>query len=196
MLRIIGARHRCGGLGQRQCDLPARPHPLELQGEADHLRERGADRGQVRPRPLLRHRRQGGKPTALLAAARSTQDFFATAIDCASAVAPTDVTNESGTYTIDKRNQPIWQAVGLTTDPGGYFDIVATVVTTTLFRSERTRWPRDHHRHRSAATDTVELRVLDGASLTKLDVVKALNSFERFFEDPKRVAAAGFDVSG
>jgi len=75
---------------------------------------------------------EGGKPTALLAAAAIDQDFFATAIDCAAAVVPTEVVNESGTYTIDKRVQPLWQAVGLTADPGGYFDIVATVVTTAV----------------------------------------------------------------
>lgn len=75
---------------------------------------------------------QKGQPTALLAAAAIDQDFFATVIDCASAVVITDVTNESGTYTIDLRNQPIWQAVGLTSDPGGYFDVVATVKTTAV----------------------------------------------------------------
>jgi len=75
---------------------------------------------------------EGGKPTSLLAANAIDQDLFATAIDCASAVAITDVTNESGTYTIDKRVQPIWQAAGLTSDPGGFFDIVATVVTTAV----------------------------------------------------------------
>jgi len=73
-----------------------------------------------------------GKPTSLLAAAAIDQDFFATVIDCASAVARTDVTNESGTYTLDKRNQPLWQAIGLTSDPGGYLDIVATVKTTAV----------------------------------------------------------------
>jgi hypothetical protein len=76
--------------------------------------------------------RDPARATALLAAAAVDQDFFATAIDCASAVAITDVTNESGTYTIDKRIQPLWQAVGLTTDPGGMLDIVATVVTTAV----------------------------------------------------------------
>jgi hypothetical protein len=75
---------------------------------------------------------EGGKATALLAADAIDQDFFATAIDCASAVVITEEVNESGTYTIDKRTQPIWQAVGLTTDPGGYFDVVATVVTTAV----------------------------------------------------------------
>lgn len=77
---------------------------------------------------------QSGAPlyTALLAAAAIDQDFFATAIDCAAAVARTDVTNESGTYTAAKREQPLWQALGLTSDPGGYFDIVATVKTTAV----------------------------------------------------------------
>jgi hypothetical protein len=74
----------------------------------------------------------GGKPAALLAAAAIDQDFFASVIDCASAVLPTDVTNESTTYTLDKRAQPIWQAVGLTSDPGGNFDVVATVKTTAV----------------------------------------------------------------
>lgn len=75
---------------------------------------------------------QGGKPTSLLAAAAIDQDFFATVIDCAAAVTPTEVVNESGSYTLDKRNQPIWQAAGLTADPGGSFDIVATVKTTAV----------------------------------------------------------------
>jgi hypothetical protein len=75
---------------------------------------------------------QGGKPAALLAADAIDQDFFATVIDCAAAVVPTEVVQEAGTYTLDKRNQPIWQAVGLTSDPGGQFDIVATVKTTAI----------------------------------------------------------------
>lgn len=71
-----------------------------------------------------------GKPTTLLAAAAIDQDFFATVIDCASAVNRTDILNESGTNTLDKRNQPLWQALGLSADPGGNFDIAATVKTT------------------------------------------------------------------
>jgi hypothetical protein len=46
---------------------------------------------------------EGGQATALLAAAAIDQDFFATIIDCASAVTPTEEVNESGTYTLDKR---------------------------------------------------------------------------------------------
>ncbi len=56
--------------------------------------------------------------------------FFASAVDLASAVAVTNVTNESGTNTIAKQGQPIWQAAGLTSDPKCFLDIVATVVTT------------------------------------------------------------------
>jgi hypothetical protein len=72
---------------------------------------------------------EGGKPTSLLAANAISAAFFGNAISVAAAVTPTDITNQSGTYTLDKRNQPIWQAAGLTTDPGGYFDVVATVTT-------------------------------------------------------------------
>lgn len=67
-----------------------------------------------------------------LAANAVDQDFFASIIDCASAVVPTEIVNESGTNTLDKRNQPLWQAVGLSSDPTGYFDIVATVKTTAV----------------------------------------------------------------
>ena len=74
----------------------------------------------------------GGKPTSLLVANAISAAFFASAIDCASAVTATDVTNESGTYTLDKRAQPIWQAAGLSSDPGGNFDIVASVITTAV----------------------------------------------------------------
>lgn len=48
----------------------------------------------------------------------------------------------------------------------------------------------------SAATDGIELRVLDGAGFTKKDVKLALEAFERFFENAQQVAAAEFDVAG
>ncbi len=57
-------------------------------------------------------------------------DFFATALDYSSAVAATDVTNESGTYTVLKRNKELWDALGLTVDPKGYFDIAFTSTAT------------------------------------------------------------------
>lgn len=71
----------------------------------------------------------GGKPAALLAAAAISQALFASAVALTAASQPTDVTNESGTYTPLKRNQPLWQAAGLTSDPGGNFDIVGTLTT-------------------------------------------------------------------
>jgi hypothetical protein len=58
------------------------------------------------------------------------QDFFATAVDCASAVVITDDTNESTTYTIAKQSQPIWQASGMSADPKSTLDVCAVVVTT------------------------------------------------------------------
>jgi len=47
----------------------------------------------------------------------------------------------------------------------------------------------------SAATDKIELRVLDGAGLTRKDVLLALEAFERLFNNGPRVGAAGFDVA-
>jgi hypothetical protein len=58
--------------------------------------------------------------------------FFADDIDCASAVAQSDKTYSSGNYTLDKRNKALWDAVGLTSDPGGFLDVVATVHTTAV----------------------------------------------------------------
>lgn len=54
-------------------------------------------------------------------------DLFASAQSIASALLRTDVTNESTNYTIDKRQQPLWQAAGLTSNPGGNLDIVITL---------------------------------------------------------------------
>lgn len=66
-----------------------------------------------------------GTPSANAGTAVSAA-LFASAVDFSSAVARTDKTNESGTYTVDKRTQPIWKAAGLSTDPGGFFDIAYT----------------------------------------------------------------------
>lgn len=65
-------------------------------------------------------------------AAAVDMDFFASRIDCASAVAITACTNESTTNTIAKQNQPLWQAMGVATAPapGTKYDVCATVDTT------------------------------------------------------------------
>lgn len=48
----------------------------------------------------------------------------------------------------------------------------------------------------SSATSLFELRVLDGVTPKKVEVLKALKAFERFFENSQQVSAAGFDVAG
>lgn len=58
------------------------------------------------------------------------QDFFATAVSCASAVVNTDVLNESTTNTLAKQAQPIWQAAGMSADPRSTLDLALTVATT------------------------------------------------------------------
>lgn len=56
--------------------------------------------------------------------------FFASAWSLAADVQPTIITEESGTFTEDLYNKPLWQALGLASDPGGWFDIVATSTNT------------------------------------------------------------------
>lgn len=59
------------------------------------------------------------------------QDFFTTDLDCASAVIDQEcVMKATSANTLVKRNQPLWQALGLTSDPKTTFDICATVHTT------------------------------------------------------------------
>lgn len=57
-------------------------------------------------------------------------DFFASAQSLASALLNTEIATESTVYTIAKREQPLWQALGLTSDPGGTFDICLTLTAT------------------------------------------------------------------
>lgn len=58
--------------------------------------------------------------------------FWASDVNLASAVTPTDVTNESGNNTIDKRGKELWDALGITSDPGGFIDVVGVVHTTAI----------------------------------------------------------------
>jgi hypothetical protein len=61
--------------------------------------------------------------------------FFSGDVDLTSAIASVDYINgvtNVGTYTLDKRNKRLWDALALATDPGGYFDIVAVVHTTAV----------------------------------------------------------------
>ena len=58
--------------------------------------------------------------------------FFASAVDVAAAVAETEVKTESGTYTVAKQEQELWQALGITADPMCYLDIVITLAAATV----------------------------------------------------------------
>ena len=58
--------------------------------------------------------------------------FFAVDIDCSSAVAITEEVNQSGTNPINLRDEPLWQALGLATEPTGFFDIVGVCHTTAI----------------------------------------------------------------
>lgn len=62
--------------------------------------------------------------------------FFASDIDLSSASGFVDETVQNqgtaGANTIALINTPLWQALGLASDPGGFFDIVGTVHTTAV----------------------------------------------------------------
>ena len=66
-----------------------------------------------------------------LAANAISQAFFASAVTV-TALGATDITNESGSYTADLWNLPLWKALALASDPGGFFDIVGTVAATDI----------------------------------------------------------------
>jgi hypothetical protein len=72
----------------------------------------------------------GGRPTSLLVANAIDRDFFAAAASLTTTTAQ-DLTENpiAAAYTPALRNQPLWQAVGLTSDPGGNFDIVLSLTT-------------------------------------------------------------------
>ncbi len=54
-------------------------------------------------------------------------DFFASAVNANSAaVAPTHVEHESGVYNIDDIEKPLWEALGLASDPNRDYDVVVT----------------------------------------------------------------------
>lgn len=69
----------------------------------------------------------GGRPTTLLVANTINRTLFAAAVAITAASGPTQVINSAGNMPINKRVQPLWQAAGLASDPGGYFDIVGSL---------------------------------------------------------------------
>jgi hypothetical protein len=56
-------------------------------------------------------------------------DYFASAVVVSSEVEKTNIVGESNVSTLADRLLPLWQAVGLSADPGGKLDIVGTVTT-------------------------------------------------------------------
>lgn len=68
---------------------------------------------------------------AAVAGTAISQALFASAVDLHAIIVPTDYTFESTTYVASKRVQPLWQAAGLTSDPGGFLDICMTNTSTT-----------------------------------------------------------------
>lgn len=74
-----------------------------------------------------------GTPVALQGTLVAGGDqFFASDVDLAAASSGSQLINESGNNPLSKRNMPLWQALGLTADPGGFFDLVYVVHTTDI----------------------------------------------------------------
>jgi hypothetical protein len=48
----------------------------------------------------------------------------------------------------------------------------------------------------TAGTNQIELRIQDGTNLSRIDVIKAIQILEHFFESNQQVVAAGFQISG
>lgn len=53
-------------------------------------------------------------------------DFFASAVDPGGGAINADITHESGQYSLAEAIMPLWQALGLSSDPGRDYDVVAT----------------------------------------------------------------------
>ena len=46
----------------------------------------------------------------------------------------------------------------------------------------------------TAGTNQIELRIQDGTTISRKEVMLALEAFERFFENSQQVVAAGFNL--
>lgn len=57
-------------------------------------------------------------------------DFWGSAVALASIVVPTEYTQESTQATAADMIKPLWDAAGLSSDPGGTFDVVLTTTAT------------------------------------------------------------------
>ena len=59
-------------------------------------------------------------------------DHFASAQVLTSALANSDVTHESGVYGVEDIEKPLWEALGLSSDPRRDYDVVATLTAATV----------------------------------------------------------------
>lgn len=71
---------------------------------------------------VFKNTKDAGVNTGVEAIAGS-RAFFGSAVSLATVLTRSEQTNESLTYTVAKREQPLWQALGLTVDPMTTFDI-------------------------------------------------------------------------
>lgn len=65
-------------------------------------------------------------------ASEISKNFFADGIDVSAAVAPTEEAFQTGTYTMDKQQMPLWKALGLAADPNCPIDICIYVKAATV----------------------------------------------------------------
>lgn len=56
-------------------------------------------------------------------------DLFASAQVVTTALVRSNVAHESGQYDISELGLPLWQAAGMSADPGGWLDVAGTVTT-------------------------------------------------------------------
>lgn len=77
---------------------------------------------------VFKNTAQSGTTTTGVVANTGSNTFFGSASSLASALNRSDVTG-ANSYTTDKREQPLWQAIGLSADPNVIFDIGVQVTT-------------------------------------------------------------------
>lgn len=59
-------------------------------------------------------------------------DFFGSAVSIATAITVgTNITHESAAYGVEDIEKPLWEALDLSADPGGHYDIVGTLTAAT-----------------------------------------------------------------
>lgn len=56
-------------------------------------------------------------------------DFFASAQVVTTALVRSNIAHESGVYGVEDLDKPVWEALGLSADPGISYDVAATVTT-------------------------------------------------------------------